>query len=107
MKQNQVTITGVEVYQTPIRLKKPFVISLGPLTHAQNIYVVIRTSQGLSGFGECSPFMTINGESMETGFVVAHYLGQKLIGMNSLEIENCSVTMDNVIYGNASIKSAL
>ncbi|HCE57985.1 MAG TPA: dipeptide epimerase [Prolixibacteraceae bacterium] len=99
-------ITAIEVYQAPIKLKKPFVISLGPLTHAGNIYVVISTNIGLTGFGECSPFMTINGESMETGFVVAQYLAKKLIGMNPLEIEKCTVAMDSVIFGNSSIKSA-
>jgi len=106
MNPNSIVITAIEVYQAPIRLKKPFVISLGPLTHAENIYVVIRTSQGLSGFGECSPFKTINGESMETGFVVAQYLAKKLAGMNPLEIEKCTVAMNSVIYGNSSIKSA-
>lgn len=106
MKPNHFTITSIEVYQAPIRLKKPFVISLGPLSHAENIYVVIRTSQGLSGFGECSPFMTINGESMETGFVVAQYLARRLVGMNPLEIEKCTAAMNALIYGNTSIKSA-
>ena len=106
MKPDQIAISGIEVYQAPIRLKKPFVISLGPLTHAENIYVVIRTSHGLSGFGECSPFMTINGESMKTGFVVAQYLAKKLLGMNPLEVETCSKVMDSVIFGNSSIKSA-
>ena len=106
MKPNPIVITAIEVYQAPIKLKKPFVISLGPLTHAGNIYVVISTNIGLTGFGECSPFMTINGESMETGFVVAQYLAKKLIGMNPLEIEKCTVAMDSVIFGNSSIKSA-
>ena len=106
MKPNQISISSIEVYQAPVKLKKPFVISLGPLTHAENIYVIIRTNIGLAGFGECSPFMTINGESMETGFVVAQYLAKKLIGMNPLEIEICSKAMDSVIFGNSSIKSA-
>jgi len=106
MKPNQISISSIEVYQAPVKLKKPFVISLGRLTHAENIYVVIRTNKGLTGFGECSPFMTINGESMETGFVVAQYLSKKLVAMNPLEIEICSKAMDSVIFGNSSIKSA-
>lgn len=81
-------------------------ISLGPLTHAENLLVVIRTSEGLSGFGECSPFMTINGESMETCFVVAHYLAKVLVGKNPLHMEANIQAMASVIYGNTSIKSA-
>jgi L-Ala-D/L-Glu epimerase len=99
-------ITQIEVYQFPIRLNKPFVISLGAFEYAENVIVVIHTSEGLTGFGECSPFMPISGESMETCFVVANYLAKSLIGKNPLVIEACSAEMDRTIYGNSSIKSA-
>jgi o-succinylbenzoate synthase len=99
-------ITKVEIYQSPIKLKEPFVISLGPMEYAQNVIVVIHTNQGITGFGECSPFMTINGESMETCFVVAQYLAKALKGKNPVQIDDCTLTMDKVIYGNSSIKSA-
>jgi L-alanine-DL-glutamate epimerase-like enolase superfamily enzyme len=99
-------IIRIEVYQFPVRLKKPFVISLGAFEYAENVVVVIRTNEGLSGFGECSPFMPINGESMETCYLVARYLAKSLIGKNPLEIAACSEIMDATIYGNSSIKSA-
>lgn len=99
-------ITRIEVYKFPVKLKKPFVISLGAFEYAENVIVVMRTSKGLTGFGECSPFMPINGESMETAYLVASYLGRALIGKNPLDIETCSAIMDRVIYGNSSIKSA-
>lgn len=99
-------ITQIEVFQFPVRLKKSFVISLGAFHFAENVIVVIRTSEGLTGFGECSPFMPINGESMETAYVVANYLAKSLIGKNPLDIEACSNEMDRTIYGNSSIKSA-
>lgn len=99
-------ITQIEVYQFPVKLKKPFVISLGSFEYAENVVVVIRTSEGLSGFGECSPFMPINGESMETCYVVANYLAKALLGKNPLDIEGCSETLDRTIFGNSSIKSA-
>jgi len=82
------------------------VISLGAFDYAENVVIVIKTTNGLIGFGECSPFMPINGESMETCYVVANYLAKKLIGKNPLEIEVCSAEMDKVIFGNSSIKSA-
>uniref|UniRef100_UPI003217804A mandelate racemase/muconate lactonizing enzyme family protein n=1 Tax=uncultured Draconibacterium sp. TaxID=1573823 RepID=UPI003217804A len=99
-------ITKTEIFQSPIRLKEPFVISLGPMEYAQNVIIIIHTNKGITGFGECSPFMTINGESMETCFVVAQYLAKVLKGKNPLDIEDCSMAMDKVIYGNSSIKSA-
>jgi L-Ala-D/L-Glu epimerase len=99
-------IEAIEIYQSAIKLKEPFIISLGKLTHAENLIVIIRTNRGISGFGECSPFMTINGESMETAFVVARYLSKYLLGKNPLEIAQLSFEMDRIIYGNWSIKSA-
>ncbi len=99
-------ITQTTIYKSPIKLKEPFVISLGPLEYAQNIIVTIETDNGITGFGECSPFMTINGESMDTCFVVGQYLGKILKGKKPLDIEGCSVAMDAIIYGNSSIKSA-
>jgi L-Ala-D/L-Glu epimerase len=99
-------IRKIELYEMPVRLKKPFVISLGAFFFANNVVVVIHTDEGLTGFGECSPFMSINGESMETGMVVGKYLAQKLLGMDPLQLEECSKAMDEVIFANNSIKSA-
>lgn len=100
------SITSIEIYKNPIELKEPFVISLGPMKFAQNVVVVIHTDGGVVGFGECSPFMTINGESIETCFIVAQYLAQSLKGRNALNIEECHKEMNRVIYANTSIKSA-
>ncbi len=74
----ELKITSVKLYPSKIKLKEPFIISLGPLTHAENVIVIIHTNEGITGTGECSPFMTINGESMETGMVVGRYLGNAL-----------------------------
>ncbi len=100
------SIVSIEIYQSPIPLKEPFKISLGILTHAENVIVKINTNEGVIGYGECSPFMTINGESMETCYVVAQYLAKILKGKDPLDIVACNKAMDSVIYANTSIKSA-
>ena len=87
-------------------LFEPFVISLGPQYNADNILIVLYTNEGITGYGECSPYMSINGESIDTCFVVAQYLAKTLIQMNALAIEECVMAMNKVIYGNNSIKSA-
>ena len=106
MLQEKLLIESIEVYQSKIKLKEPFIISLGKLEYAENIIVIIKTSSGFKGVGECSPFMSINGESMETCFVVAKYLATKLKGTNALDIAACVSAMDSVIYANSSSKSA-
>lgn len=99
-------VSKIEVFKSPIKLKKPFVISLGEMHYADNIIVKIHTDTGLVGLGECSPFLPINGESMETCFIVGQYLGKVLKGQNPLDLEQCVALMDRTIYGNTSIKSA-
>ena len=99
-------IQRVELYKLLIPLKEPFIIYLGPIYNAQNVMVRIHTESGFTGCGECSPFMSINGESIDTCFIVGQYFAQLLKGKNALDIEGCVREMDQLIYGNTSIKSA-
>ena len=101
-----VKISSIELFQCRIKLKEPFVISLGSLTHAENLLLIIRTDDGISGFGECSPFKTIHGESMQSAFEHAQFLASGMIGKNPLDIAAISFYMDTVLYGNTSVKSA-
>ena len=99
-------IQAVEIYKLFIPLKEPFVISLGAIHNVQNVIVIIRTADGCAGYGECSPYMTINGESIDTCFIVGQYFAQVLKGKDALDIAGSIVAMDKTIYANSSIKSA-
>jgi len=77
MNSENPVITNIEIYQAPVRLKKPFVISLGPLTHAQYLIIKIGTSNGICGFRDSRPFMTINGQISERGYIVYHGSAQE------------------------------
>jgi L-alanine-DL-glutamate epimerase-like enolase superfamily enzyme len=70
------------------------------------VVVILRTADGCAGYGECSPYMTINGESVDTCFIVGQYFASVLKGRNALDIEDCIDVMDKTIYANSSIKSA-
>lgn len=99
-------ITAIEIFKSPIKLKEPFVISLGSFDYASNVALLIHTDSGITGTGECSPFMSINGESMDTCFLVGQYLGRALLGRDPLDISSCIEVMDKIIFANSSIKSA-
>lgn len=100
------TIASVELYKLLVPLKEPFVISLGPVHSVQNVVVIIRTQDGCTGYGECSPYMTINGESIDTCFIVGQYFAKALKGANALDLLHATQLMDKIIYANSSIKSA-
>lgn len=99
-------ITRIEVYKISIPLTEPFVISLGPVDNAENVIVIIHTKNGINGYGESSPYTMINGESIDTCFIVAQYLAKALLHQDALNPAACSQLMDKIIYGNTSIKSA-
>jgi len=99
-------IIRIELIPARIKLKKPFVISLGRVDYADNVFVRMETSSGLAGFGECCPFRPVNGESQETALIVGKYLSEALKGQDPLDIGTCTNRMDSSIYGNSSIKSA-
>ncbi|MFN4313861.1 MAG: mandelate racemase/muconate lactonizing enzyme family protein [Chitinophagaceae bacterium] len=103
---HSLTISSIELYKLQIPLHEPFVISLGPIYAAENVMVIIRTREGLTGYGECSPFMTINGESADTGMVVGRYFANAMLGKDALALPERIAEMDRIIYGNYSIKSA-
>jgi L-alanine-DL-glutamate epimerase-like enolase superfamily enzyme len=103
---NSAIIASIEVYKLLIPLNEPFVISLGPVNNAENVIVIIKTKNGFTGYGECSPYTMINGETIDTCFIVGQYLAKALKGKNALQLEECSLLLDNTIYGNSSIKSA-
>ena len=106
MAKRNLEIKTISIYKLRIPLKEPFVISLGAQYDAESIIVIIKTDDH-EGFGECSPYMSINGESVDTCFIVAQYLAKVLKGKNALDIKDCVQVMDKTIYGNNSIKSAL
>src|SRR5256885_16062093 len=106
MADKKLLIKSIGVYKLTIPLKEPFIISLGRIDNVENIVIKIETDQGITGFGECSPYMPINGESADTCFIVAQYFAKALKEKNALDIKSCIDTMDKIIYGNSSIKSA-
>jgi L-alanine-DL-glutamate epimerase-like enolase superfamily enzyme len=106
MTTDKLTIQSIELYKLLIPLKEPFVISLGPVVNAESVLVLIRTDAGITGYGECSPYTSINGESIDTCFIVGQYFARDLKGKNAGNIKECARIMDSLIYGNSSIKSA-
>ena len=97
---------ALSLYKLRVPLREPFVISLGPLLAAENIVVVLRTAGGHVGYGECSPFLTINGERVDTCFAVGRYFAPALKGRDALDLAGNRAEMDRIIYGNSSSKSA-
>jgi len=99
-------IKEIGLYKLKIPLIEPFITSLARETQVENLLVIIKTSNGISGFGECSPYMPVNGENLDTCFAVGQYFAKILKEKDALDIEGCLRMTDRLIYGNSSVKSA-
>jgi o-succinylbenzoate synthase len=105
MAKKNLPIKSIGIYKLTIPLTEPFIISLGPQYDAESIIVIIKTDN-YTGYGECSPYMSINGENLDTCFIVGQSLAKVLKGKNALDIKACTEIMNKTIYANNSIKSA-
>jgi L-alanine-DL-glutamate epimerase-like enolase superfamily enzyme len=103
---SEATISAITLCPLYVPLKEPFVISLGPINSVENLVVRLQTSDGRTGWGECSPYRTINGESVHTCMAVGREIAQVLRGRDAHDLEGAVAAMDALIYGNSSIKSA-
>jgi L-Ala-D/L-Glu epimerase len=100
-------ITSIDLFPFSVPLKEPFIISLETITHAHNLLVRINTNEKeIIGWGESSPFRTINGETHDSQMALAPLLAREWIGKNPLEIENRMNELHRALYGNLSLKSA-
>mgnify|MGYP003338182156 FL=1 len=100
-------IKEFQIYTAKIPLNRPFVTSLGPEPYSEHLFVRVVLENGLYGWGECAPSNTINGENLETCIALAPKLTQALIGKEVSAHEHIEQSMNQVIYGNFSIKSAI
>jgi len=99
-------IDRIDVFRYDIPLKAPIAISLGTIEHARNILVRLQSSDGLTGWGEGSPFWMIVGETQETGLAAARDFARLLRGRQALDIEGNLRLLDNYLPGNPTVKSA-
>ena len=99
-------ITKVDIIKVNIPYKEPFVISLGVIPEATNVVVRIHSSTGLTGTGECAPFVFIVGETQETVFELAKKVGKLLLGKDPFAIEERLFEIDRAVQGNPTMKSA-
>jgi L-alanine-DL-glutamate epimerase-like enolase superfamily enzyme len=99
------TITRIELYAYNIPMK-PFIISLGTLYEAKNILVKIFTSDGITGWGEGSPFPMIVGETQESDLALARDFSKLLLQRDPLDISGCMKALNDFVPNNPTVKSA-
>ena len=84
----------------------PFTIATGTMHFAQNTFIRIHTSDGITGVGECSAFPMIVGETQNTCFEMAKDFAALWKGKDPLNIEERMKELDLFTARNYTAKSA-
>ncbi len=98
-------IKAIDIYRFSIPMV-PFTIATGTMDYAQNMVICIHTNEGLTGWGECSAFPMIAGETQDTCLVLAKSFAKIWLNKNPLEIEDRLKELHAFIAGNYTAKSA-
>ncbi len=98
-------IISTEIYKYTIPMV-PFTIATGTMQYAQNLFIRIKTDEGITGIGECSAFPMIVGETQATCFEMAKDFAQLWKNKNPLQIEERMNELALFTAGNYTAKSA-
>ncbi len=98
-------IVATHIYQFKIPMV-PFTIATGTMHFAQNILIKVVTDEGIIGYGECSAFPMIVGETQQSCYLLAKDFASYWKGKNPLAITERLNELDLIIAGNYTAKSA-
>ncbi len=98
-------ITHTDIYRYTIPMV-PFTIATGTMKTAQNLFIRIHTSEGITGVGECSAFPMIAGETQATCFAMAKDFAALWKNKDASAISQRLAELDLFTAGNYTAKSA-
>jgi L-alanine-DL-glutamate epimerase-like enolase superfamily enzyme len=98
-------ILQTQIYRLSIPMV-PFRIATGIMHHAQNLFIRVKTDEGITGVGECSAFPMIVGETQSTCFEMAKEFAGLWKGKDPLDIEIRLKELDDFTAFNTTVKSA-
>lgn len=99
----QITSTHIYRYSIPM---VPFTIATGTMDFAQNVLVIIHTNEGITGYGECSAFPMIVGETQATCYEMGKAFATILKNKDPLDIAARMQELDSFTARNYTAKSA-
>ena len=100
-------IEEMRVYPFDIPLKDVFTIATMSIAAAPNLLVELRTNQGLTGWGEASPFRAIVGETQLINLAAARELRPLLLGRDPLALHALMEELEAYLPHNNTLKSAI
>lgn len=105
VKPRQARIADVTVWPFTMHQKETMRIALGDMG-ADNVLVRLRTSDGVVGWGESSPFSPVMGETQATDLALSRQLAGLVKNRDPFNIPKICAEMDGLAPGHPGIKAA-
>jgi L-alanine-DL-glutamate epimerase-like enolase superfamily enzyme len=102
----QARIADMEVFPFTIESKQVWRISLGTL-RTENVLVRLRTEDGVTGWGESSPYSAVTGDTQATNLAASKMLAGIVKGKDPFDLALIVTEMDRATTGEPGIKAAV
>src|SRR2546429_8978347 len=99
-------ITSIDLFKADIPLKDPFKIAVMEMRAAANVFVRINTDEGISGWGESSPFWKLCGETQAIDLAAGADLARIIEGTDPRDIDMRMSEIDGFLKNNSQIRAA-
>lgn len=97
-----------KMFVEPLSIEmEPFPIALGVMTHLDNAFVRIVLENGVEGFGEAAPIMTISGENQQTILGTINSCREFIIGQDINNYRAISYTLKSAFWAQATARCAI
>src|SRR4051794_4064683 len=104
-------ISRVEVFRVSIPFRVPFVVWRGDLPSKEHVFVRIETDNGLTGWGEASPFLFYSPETAkDVVSLIEDVLAGEIIGRDPRDVRSIYESfgmLDGHEFAKAAIETAL
>jgi L-alanine-DL-glutamate epimerase-like enolase superfamily enzyme len=101
-----VKIRDVEIFPFTLQQKAPMKIALPTPLTMDNVFVRLRTEDGVTGVGEASPYSAVTSETQQTDVAMAHDLADLVRSRDPFTLARIVDDMDMLSPNNPSIKAA-
>lgn len=101
-----IKVTQVDIGYLNIPFTHPINTPIANLDAAHNVVVKITTSEGITGWGEASPFAPITGDCQETNYITAQKLATLILGKDPTAVNARMNDLNHATTGSPSIRSA-
>lgn len=99
-------VCSIDIMPFHIPMTEEIKIAIGTDITADNIYIRLRTEDGVVGWGESSPYSPVTGETQQSDVAMGKSLAAFVQGKDAFTLPRIVAEMEAFAPGNGSIKAA-